>query len=137
MDDKTSKTDFNQAVNPKKEVKINYSRDDLKSRLELQEKLAKNGRDMKFVEEMRKQIETKDYKDLNDRTKKDILYRQGKGVGLHLEGDRRDLERNREIQDQNFRNRLMENVKDYYKGNQSITRDFNKVVDKDAPKGKG
>jgi hypothetical protein len=138
MDDKTSKDDFGKATNPQEpEVKIDYSREDLTKRMELQEKLAKHGGDMKFIADIRKEYQDKQDKNYANSGVRDFLFDNLKSKGYHRETTHEDLDRNREMEDQNFRNKLMDRMGKYYKDNQSIGKDFEKAVDKDPPIGKG
>ena len=136
-ENKTSKEDFSQASNPREPgIKIDYTHEDLAKRLDVQEKLAKHGGDMKFIAELREEYVEKQDKNWQNRIQQNEHFKQGKEIGLHQQSDKEKVNSNREQEDQNFRNKMMDKATEYYNENQSISREFEKGIDKDDPKEK-
>lgn len=138
MNEQSSREEFNEAVNPRENEPIrDYSHDEVIERLKTVGQLSKNAFEHSEVEKLKQAYEDRIAANDDNRWKQSVWYNSGKGRWLHMEGNKNDIERNWEIEDQSQRNEVMDRLKEVYKENHSISNDLEKAAEPNMNKDEG
>lgn len=137
LDGKTSKAAFNKASgSKKKKAHRNYSHKELMDKIDRYASVAKTGRELRDVTDIKKAYVDRNLEKAGNRLVRNHHFRQGIRAGIHPKETLDNLERMDREQDKGDRNAVAGKVKRYVHRNYAPSQLFNANA-KDRPMDKG